>query len=62
MENYGERAVDAFYVHDAAGAKLTDARRINSLKRVLGEVLAEDEITAPKGRPKLERARASVAR
>jgi [protein-PII] uridylyltransferase len=62
VENYGERAVDAFYVHDAAGAKLTDARRINSLKRVLGEVLAEDEITAPKGRPKLERARASVAR
>ena len=61
MENYGERAVDAFYVHDAAGKKLTDTRRINSLKKVLGEVL-EDEVSAPKGRPKLQRARASVAR
>jgi [protein-PII] uridylyltransferase len=60
IDNYGERAVDAFYVlHD--GGKLTDTRRINGLKKVLAESLADDE-QVPAGRPRLQRARASNAR
>lgn len=61
IENYGERAVDAFYVHDEAGHKFTDPRRGLGLKKVLLEILADEDVS-PAGRPRLERARASVAR
>jgi [protein-PII] uridylyltransferase len=60
IDNYGERAVDAFYLEEGGG-KLSP-RRIQALKAVLLEVLAEAESGAsPRGLP-LERARASVAR
>ena len=63
IDGYGERAVDAFYVQTPGGGKLTDARRANALKAALMEVLDADEASqAPRGRPRLERARASVAR
>ncbi len=38
IENYGHRAVDAFYVQTAAGGKLTDARKIEALKAALTAV------------------------
>jgi [protein-PII] uridylyltransferase len=62
VDSYGERAVDAFYVHEADGQKLTEPRRIAALKAVLTEVL-DDELgqTGP-GRLRLQRARASNAR
>jgi [protein-PII] uridylyltransferase len=60
IEGYGERAVDAFYVCDASGGKLTDARKIAALKQVLGEVLDDD--TGELAGRRLPRARASVAR
>jgi [protein-PII] uridylyltransferase len=61
IDLYGERAVDAFYVCDARGGKLIDARRIAALKQVLTEVLDDDgdDIAATR---RLERARASFAR
>jgi [protein-PII] uridylyltransferase len=59
IDSYGERAVDAFYVCDAAGGKLTDPRKITALKQVLAEVLEDDPGLAPR---RLQRARASVAR
>ena len=61
IDNYGERAVDAFYVQDQ-GAKLADARRANALKAQLLKALNDDETTQVGGRPRLQRARASVAR
>ncbi|HEX6860327.1 MAG TPA: [protein-PII] uridylyltransferase [Caulobacteraceae bacterium] len=61
IDGYGERAVDAFYVQTAEGQKITDPRRISSLRAALMEVLQAAEPVAPKGR-RLERARASVAR
>ncbi len=61
IDNYGERAVDAFYVHEGAG-KLTDARKVNSLKTGLLKVLDMDDSAPTTGRPRLERARASVGR
>jgi [protein-PII] uridylyltransferase len=61
IDNYGERAVDAFYVQDQ-GAKLTDARRANALKAHLAKALNDDEAAPTGGRPRLQRARASVAR
>jgi [protein-PII] uridylyltransferase len=58
--NYGERAVDAFYLQDR-GAKLA-ARKAQALKAALIEVLSESE-TVPSGTgPRREQARASVAR
>ena len=62
IDNYGERAVDAFYVCDADGQKLTSTRRIATLKDALVEVLAEETAETPAGRPRLQRARASYAR
>jgi [protein-PII] uridylyltransferase len=62
IDGYGERAVDAFYVVDAAGQKLTDARKRNTLKTALMAALAEGEDEAPGRRAGLQRARASVAR
>ena len=61
IDSYGERAVDAFYVCDAKGAKLTDPRKTAALKQVLTEVLDDDGAESPASR-RLQRARASVAR
>jgi [protein-PII] uridylyltransferase len=60
IDNYGERAVDAFYVLDH-GKKL-DGRRALSLKGQLIKALDAGEGAPERGRPRLERARASVAR
>ena len=63
IDAYGERAIDAFYVHDAGGQKLTDAKALQNLKSALLLVLEEDEAGAQvKGRLRLQRARASVGR
>ncbi|MDO8295722.1 MAG: [protein-PII] uridylyltransferase [Caulobacter sp.] len=63
IDGYGERAVDAFYVQTPGGGKLTDAKRSAALKAALMEALdAEEAGQAARGRPRLERARASVAR
>jgi [protein-PII] uridylyltransferase len=51
VENYGERAVDAFYVIDDQGEKLADQDRISGLKAALTSVLLEAE-------PEVRRARA----
>jgi [protein-PII] uridylyltransferase len=42
-DNYGFRAVDAFYVVDAEGAKLTDPERVAALKRALAGVIEPPE-------------------
>ena len=61
IDNYGERAVDAFYVQ-ADGEKL-GARKAQALRSSLLEVLGEAEARAqPRGALPLERARASVGR
>ena len=61
IDNYGERAVDVFYVQDKA-AKLS-ARKALALKAALLEVLGQAEVdAAPRGGLPLERARASIAR
>ncbi|MDR3510141.1 MAG: [protein-PII] uridylyltransferase [Caulobacteraceae bacterium] len=62
VDNYGERAVDAFYVCDADGRKLTSARKIAALTSALAEVLEEESPETPAGRLRLQRARASVGR
>ncbi len=61
IDNYGERAVDAFYVHDEGAAKLTDPKRIRAVRKVLTEVLEKEEVSVGQ-RPRLQKARASVAR
>jgi [protein-PII] uridylyltransferase len=61
IDNYGERAVDAFYVHDRGG-KLADGRKVNALKGALLKALNDDEAAPTGGRPRLERARASIGR
>jgi len=53
--------VDAFYCHVSPGGKLTDPRRIAGLKSTLTEVL-DDVGGVSASRPRLQRARASVAR
>jgi [protein-PII] uridylyltransferase len=62
IDNYGERAVDAFYCHDADGGKLAGARRVGALKTTLTEILDDEAGETPAGRPKLERARANAGR
>ncbi len=63
IDGYGERAVDAFYVVEADGQKLTDARKMSRLKSRLLEAIASDEVPAPsRARAKLQKARASRAR
>jgi [protein-PII] uridylyltransferase len=62
IDNYGERAVDAFYCHSRSGGKLTSGPGIADLKSALIGVLEEEPGEAAPGRPRLERARASVAR
>jgi [protein-PII] uridylyltransferase len=61
IDGYGERAVDAFYVCDAKGGKLTDPRRLAALKELLTEVL-DDEGGETTANRRLQRARASNAR
>jgi [protein-PII] uridylyltransferase len=63
IDGYGERAVDAFYVTDDGGAKVTDGRKGAGLKAALLAALTEPEPEAASGRrTALQRARASVAR
>ncbi len=63
IDGYGERAVDAFYVVDAQGEKLTDPKAMTSLKADLMLALDAAEASASsKSRGNLQRARASVAR
>jgi [protein-PII] uridylyltransferase len=62
VDNYGERAVDAFYVRTATGGKLTEAKARHALQHALNEVLGEEEQAAQKARPRLQRAKASMAR
>jgi [protein-PII] uridylyltransferase len=60
---YGERAVDAFYVVDEAGDKITDARKGNSLKAaLLADLNAGEAESARARRTNLQQARASSAR
>jgi [protein-PII] uridylyltransferase len=59
IDNYGERAVDAFYVVTRQG-KLTEPQRTAAVRARLLEALEDAENAA--GRPRLERARASAAR
>ena len=63
IDGYGERAVDAFYVVDAEGRKLTDGRRMAHLKHHLMSALEVVE-SHPAARPRanLQKARASIAR
>jgi len=61
IDNYGERAVDAFYVHAESGAKADDPKRVRSLRKALIEVLEKEDIPAA-SRLRLQRARASSAR
>jgi [protein-PII] uridylyltransferase len=61
IDNYGERAVDAFYVQQS-GRKV-GGRKAQALRGSLLAVLGEAEASAaPRGGLALERARASVAR
>lgn len=62
IDGYGERAVDAFYVTERDGGKLTDPKRMAALKSHLMAALEEVEAAAPKLRANLQKARASVAR
>ena len=63
IDGYGERAVDAFYVVDETGGKVTDARKGNALKAALLAALNASEAEGePSRRGNLQRARASVAR
>ena len=63
IDGYGERAVDAFYVVDVKGQKLTEAKAMADLKSALTAAL--DLVESPTGgrlRTGLQKARASVAR
>ncbi|MBX3482672.1 [protein-PII] uridylyltransferase [Phenylobacterium sp.] len=62
IDGYGERAVDAFYVVDATGAKVTDAKKRNALKAALLAALSDEAEPANARRAALPKARASVAR
>ena len=62
IDNYGERAVDAFYVCGAEGEKLSNPRRLAALKIALIDVLEEEGFEPPVGRLRLQRARASIGR
>ena len=57
VENYGERAVDAFYVVDANGLKIHDPTPLQALRVALTSVLLEAE---PEVRRARERVRAGV--
>jgi [protein-PII] uridylyltransferase len=55
IESFGERAVDAFYVVNPDGLKLSEPYALAALKRELNAVLLELE-------PEVEKARAKVAK
>ena len=59
IDNYGERAVDAFYVVTRQG-KLTEPTRAAAVRARLLDALEDAESAAT--RPRLERARASAGR
>jgi len=59
IDNYGERAVDTFYVVARQG-KLTEPRRTAAVRARLMEALEDAEAAATS--PRLQRARASAAR
>lgn len=48
IATYGERAVDAFYLKTAEGAKITDRRLQQSIEKKLLQALGETAKTAPK--------------
>ena len=60
IDNHGERAVDAFYVIDAGGAKVRNPSTLHALRRKLSAVLDIEEDGA--GGRRLSRARASAGR
>ncbi len=60
IDNHGERAVDAFYVVDAGGLKVTNPATLDTLRRQLSDVLDFEEPGVASRR--LSRARASAAR
>ncbi|MBV8592971.1 MAG: HD domain-containing protein, partial [Caulobacteraceae bacterium] len=60
VDNYGERAVDSFYVVDADGRKLADPDRMDAVRARLIEALQAGEPAV--GRARLTKARASAAR
>ena len=63
IDGYGERAVDAFYVVDGSGGKVTDGRKGAALKTaLLATLTADDAETARARRGGLASARASSAR
>ena len=62
VDNYGERAVDVFYVVGEDGLKLAEPRRLQGLKTALTEVLDQEPGDPIGGRLRLPKARASVAR
>jgi len=62
IDGYGERAVDAFYVTEPDGRKMSDPKRMAGLKAAMMASLAEAEAATARPRANLQRARASVAR
>jgi [protein-PII] uridylyltransferase len=62
IDGYGERAVDAFYVTEPNGGKLTDSKRMAALKVDMMASLNETEAAPSRSRANLQKARASVAR
>ncbi|WP_336605227.1 [protein-PII] uridylyltransferase [Phenylobacterium aquaticum] len=63
IDGYGERAVDAFYVVDAEGKKITDPKLMAGLKADLMAALeAAETQTQTRTRSNLQKARASNAR
>jgi [protein-PII] uridylyltransferase len=60
VENYGERAVDAFYVLDEDGAKLDRPDRIAALKTALTAALLEAEPEVQRARDRIIARSASV--
>ena len=62
IDNYGERAVDAFYVQEADGSKLSPARGEIVRQALLGVLDEPEPATVLKHGRKVRRARASVAR
>lgn len=62
IDGYGERAVDAFYVTEPDGRKMSEPKRMAALKSAMMASLVEAEASASKPRANLQKARASVAR
>jgi len=61
IDSYGERAVDAFYVRDAAsGKRLPEGKRLEALREALMGVLVPPD--AERGKPKLARVTARAGR